>query len=217
VGIPNFYCPTRRAVTGYGTTPAYRNDYAGCAGYFEGQWIDCDFGNTSATRLIPPAPNGGPLNLDERATKNLGNTGGRKGAIVWAGRGAKRTLAQFTDGLSNSILVSEKSLPVTRHGLDGGDNENWHNSGWDEDNIRWHFVPVADAQAPALSGFCQDPPNPSTGGNLWRRMFGSSHAGGVNALLGDGSVKFLKFTIDPGTMRKLSVIDDNEPISADAY
>ncbi len=41
----------------------------------------------------------------------------------------------------------------------------------------------------------------------------SSHPGGINAVLGDGSVRFLKFSIDPGSMRKLSVIDDGEVLA----
>ena len=39
-------------------------------------------------------------------------------------------------------------------------------------------------------------------------MFGSSHPGGSNVVLCDGSVRFLKFTIDPSTMRRLAVVDD---------
>ena len=215
-GIASFYCPTRRAVQGYGTTPTYRNDYAGNAGFYQGQFYECNWlGN--ATGFVPPPPNGLLPIADERTPVNHGNTGGRKGTIVWGARGAKRRLADFLDGTSNSIMVAEKSLPPTRHGTDGGDNERWNNSGWDEDNIRYHFVPVADSAAPALNGQCATPPNPNTGGNLWRRMFGSSHPGGMNAVFGDGSVKFIKFTIDPSTFRRLSVIDDNEPISADSY
>jgi prepilin-type processing-associated H-X9-DG protein len=219
VAIANYFCPSRRAPTSQynGTLTRSRNDYAGCAGFFTGQDIDCDFGNCGATRNIPAPPNGATPNADERATINLGNTGGRKGAIVWSGRGAKRTISEFSDGTSNSILVSEKSLPPDRHGTDGGDNEMWQNAGWDEDNIRWHFPPVPDALAPSLSGFCSTPSSPKTGGTLWRRMFGSSHAGGANALLADGSVRFLKFSIDRSTMRRLAVIDDNEPLSADSY
>jgi prepilin-type processing-associated H-X9-DG protein len=70
--------------------------------------------------------------------------------------------------------------------------------------------------APPLTGFCATPSSPNTGGNLWRRMFGSSHPGGVNMLNCDGSVRFIKFTVDPSTFRRLAVIDDGEPISADA-
>ena len=91
------------------------------------------------------------------------------------------------------------------------------NSGWDEDNIRFHFVPIPDSQAPALNGFCTDPSAANTGGTIWRRMFGGSHPGGVNVLLGDGSVRFVKFTVDPSAFRRLAVIDDNEPMSADQY
>ena len=48
-------------------------------------------------------------------------------------------------------------------------------------------------------------------------MFGSSHPGGINAQFGDGSVRFIKFTVDPSTFRRLAVIDDGEIISADSF
>jgi prepilin-type N-terminal cleavage/methylation domain-containing protein/prepilin-type processing-associated H-X9-DG protein len=216
VAIPGFYCPTRRAPIRYGADPATaisKNDYAGCAGGFQGEIYECrDYGN----RWVPPAPDGFSPLFNERAGVNQGDTAGRKGAIVHGVRG-KRRLADFTDGTSNSIMVAEKSLPVSRHGLDGGDNERWQNSGWDEDNIRFHFIPVADSQAPALNGQCNTPSTPTTGGNLWRRMFGGSHPGGINAVFGDGSVKFLKFTINPSAMRRLACIDDGEVLSSDSY
>ncbi|MDX2036787.1 MAG: DUF1559 domain-containing protein [Isosphaeraceae bacterium] len=219
VGIPNYYCPSRRAVTGYAATIAgvavqtYRNDYAGSAGFLQGEMYEC---RDQSGRWIPPAPNGAAPLANERAAINQGNTGGKKGAIIHPFRGTRR-LADFTDGTSNSVLVAEKSLPPDRLGSDGGDNERWNNAGWDEDNIRYHFVPIADSQAPSLNGQCSNPSTPKTGGTLWRRMFGGPHPGGINALFGDGSVKFLKFTIDPGTFRKVITIDDGEVISADAY
>ena len=37
---------------------------------------------------------------------------------------------------------------------------------------------------------------------------GGPHPGGINAVLGDGSVKFVKFTVSPSTFRKLAVIDE---------
>ncbi|QDV32924.1 DUF1559 domain-containing protein [Tautonia plasticadhaerens] len=218
VSIAIYNCPTRRPLERYGNDPVTattRNDYAGCAGFYHGEYYEC---RTSV--FIPPPPNGieDPANYaDERANLNHGNTGKRKGAIVWSGRGATRKLADFRDGTSNSILVSEKSLPLDRFGADGGDNERWNNAGWDEDNIRYHFVPIPDSQAPSFNGQCSTPPSPTTGGTLWRRMFGSSHPGGLNVLLGDGSVRFVKFTIDPSAFRRLAVIDDGEPMSADQY
>lgn len=217
VGISSFYCPSRRAVQGFGTVPTYRNDYAGCAGFMQGQWYECETSNLNSTRFVPAPPNGLTPIADERTPVNLGNTGGRKGAIVWSGQGAKRRLSDFTDGTSNSIIVGEKCLPPSRWGADGGDNERWNNAGWDECVLRFHFTPMSDFQTAALNGVCSSPESPNTGGNLWRRFFGSSHAGGYNAVFGDGSVKFIKFTVDASTHRRLCVIDDNEPISADSY
>ena len=218
VAIANFYCPTRRAVQRYGTDPMLatsRNDYAGCAGFFQGMSYACGT-DANATQWTPAPPNGMLPNSDERTTVNLGNTGGRKGAFAHGAR-YKRVLADFSDGTSNSIVAGEKSLPLDRHGADGGDNERWQNSGWDEDNLRWHFVPVGDAQAPSLNGFCSTPSSPKTGGSLWRRMFGGPHPGGVNVVLGDGSVRFIKNTVDASTFRRLAVIDDGEPLGADSY
>ncbi|WP_165250573.1 DUF1559 domain-containing protein [Paludisphaera soli] len=219
VAIAYQYCPSRRSPQRYGTdqaTAVGKNDYAGCAGFFTGQSIDCDFGVAEPGRFIPPAPNGATPNSDERSTINQANTGGRKGAIAWSGRGAKRRLAEISDGTSNSILIGEKGLPPDRHAAEGGDNERWNNAGWDEDVVRWHFVPVADRQAPNGAGACATPPTPG-GNSIWRRTFGSSHPGGANMLLCDGSVRFVKFTVDAGTFRKLAVIDDGEPISSDSY
>ncbi len=45
----------------------------------------------------------------------------------------------------------------------------------------------------------------------------SRHAGGINTLLGDGSVRFVKNTINPVTWIALNTISAGEVISADAY
>jgi prepilin-type processing-associated H-X9-DG protein len=45
----------------------------------------------------------------------------------------------------------------------------------------------------------------------------SWHPGGVNALMGDGSVKFVKSTIDGMTWRALGTVAGGEVVSGDAY
>ena len=45
----------------------------------------------------------------------------------------------------------------------------------------------------------------------------SYHPGGVNALMGDGSVRFIKSTIDGRTWRALGTVAGGEAVSADAY
>ncbi len=58
----------------------------------------------------------------------------------------------------------------------------------------------------------------STGGPTWASVSASSyHAGGVNALFGDGSVRWVKSAIDPGVWRALGTVAGGEIVSADAY
>jgi len=198
-----YYCPSRRAPTAYGAVPFGRCDYAGNAGFFQGE-IHEGFGD------IPPPPLGLQPRRNERTSQNFGNFPGRKGFIVWPGRGAKRAMADIVDGTSNTIAAAEKHLPPTRHGTDGGDNERWNNSGWDEDNIRWHFPPLADTDPRAIVVN-------RTGDTVWRRYFGSSHAGGLNAVFADGSVRFISFTVNPLVFMRVCVADDGQAFDASQF
>ena len=208
--IPSYYCPSRRPAGYYQSSATAfasgRCDYAGCAGFYQGE-VHENWGD------IPAAPLGLAPRRNERTPENFGNTGGRKGAMTWSAQGAKRRLADFTDGTSNSIAAAEKHLPPTRWGSDGGDNERWNNAGWDECVIRYHFPPKSDF----------DKTVPATGtlgnfngtGTVWRRYFGSSHPGGLNAVYGDGSVHFAPFTVDAIVWMNLCVIDDGNVVNSD--
>lgn len=198
--VAGFYCPTNRPPTLYNNGLRGRLDYAGCAGFFQGETIE-------GTGDIPAPPLGLAPRGDERGNVNQGDTPRRKGAIMWPGFGGKRKLADFRDGQSNSIAFAEKCTPFARLGSDGGDNERWNNSGWDEDNVRWHFAPVSNQTAPEFR------PG-STNSTAWRRMFGGPHPAGLNAALGDGSVRFYSFTVDANVWRLLCVIDDGEVIDS---
>ncbi len=216
--IKTYYCPSRRAPTGYGTGVFGRCDYAGNAGYYQGEMHE-NKGDIPSQVL----PTVGTLKLgmsprrNERTPENFGNTPGRKGMIVWPAQGAKRRIADVTDGLSNTMLAAEKCLPPQVQGGDGGDNERWNNAGWDECVIRYHFPPMADTDPRALyrggpdgMGGTLDPNS-----SVWRRYFGSSHTGGLNAVLADGSVKFVRFGVDPVAFMYFVVADDGMPNSAD--
>ncbi|QDV65540.1 DUF1559 domain-containing protein [Crateriforma conspicua] len=198
VAVSHYYCPSRRPPKLYNNNLRGRLDYAGCAGFFQGETIE----NTDD---IPEPPLGLGPRGDERSNVNQGDTPGRKGAIVWPGFGTKRTLGDITDGLSNSIMFAEKSIAKKRYGTDGGDNERWNNSGWDEDCIRWHFPPISDRQAPEFR------PG-TTSSTAWRRYFGAAHAEGLNAVRCDGSVNFYAYTVDAELWKNLCVIDDGEQI-----
>jgi len=195
--VSGFYCPSRRAPTGYGSAKFGRTDYASNAGYYHGR-------PDSRVDFIPEMPLGRPAQ-GTRTRANGGLTRGRQGAIVWPGEGDKRILTDFSDGTSNSIVWSEKSLNGLEHGRDGGDNERWNNAGWDECVIRYHFPPKADR-----STYAPDRDNGQS--TNWNRYFGSAHAGGLSAAFCDGSVRFFAFEIDPLTWMRLCLIDDGEII-----
>jgi prepilin-type processing-associated H-X9-DG protein len=129
------------------------------------------------------------------------------------------------DGTSNSIIAAEKALPPVRQGSDGGDNERYNNAGWDECVIRYHFPPKHDLDRTNYA-FCNGPdavpgnfpnnngcvPSNQPGGSLWRRYFGSAHSSGINAVFGDGSVRHIRFNVDPLTFMRAVVIDDGQVI-----
>jgi len=198
--IKTYYCPSRRTPTGYGTGQFGRCDYAASAGFYQGE-VHENQGD------IPAPPLGLAPRRNERTNENFGDMGGRKGYITWSALGAKRRIADVLDGTSNSIIAAEKCLPPTRHGTDGGDNERWNNAGWDECVLRYHFPPKSDLDPTVL---VLSP----TGGTAWRRYFGSSHTGGLNAVFGDGSVKFIRFSVDPLSFMRAVVIDDGAVYNA---
>ncbi|MBX9579819.1 MAG: DUF1559 domain-containing protein [Gemmataceae bacterium] len=210
--IKIYYCPTRRAPIGYGAAMFGRCDYAGNAGIFSGDIHE--FRGDA-----PPPPTGFLPIANERTQWNFGTFGTRGGFIVWPGRGAKRTVAGITDGTSNSIAASEKAIPATRIGTDGGDNERWNNSGWDEDNIRYHFPPLADLDPNNVP--CRTwespfgSPRPGICETVWRRYFGSAHTGGLNAVMADGSVRFIRFGIDPVAFMAACGVDDGLAVPLD--
>jgi prepilin-type N-terminal cleavage/methylation domain-containing protein len=204
------YCPSRRAPTGYGSALFGRCDYAGSAGYYQGE-VHENMGD------IPAPPIGMSPRRNERTPENFGDAAGRKGMIVWPAQGAKRKMTDVTDGLSNTVLAAEKALPPNRHGADGGDNERWNNAGWDECVIRYHFPPKADRDPTNYAFNDNGTPSNTTGGNLWRRYFGSAHTGGLNVVLGDGSVRFVSFTVDPVAWMRACVADDGGVSGASAF
>ena len=78
-----------------------------------------------------------------------------------------------------------------------------------------------------VDSWVYDPDPKVNARNAGQFGFRSQHPGGANFLFGDGSVRFLKDTIDmgspnyadrnPGVYRKLSTKAGGEVISADAY
>ena len=104
-------------------------------------------------------------------------------------------IASVTDGTSNTILAAE-TLPNTC---------NWN--AWSESNSS-----VASTSIPMNQKVSTDRTNPA-----YCYGYQSQHPGGMNASFCDGSVKFLKTTLNQNIYRALSTRNFAEVLSADAY
>lgn len=126
------------------------------------------------------------------------------GVVVHPTGSAKVELQRISDGTSNTVMVAEKWLHPNQHGRDGGDNESWVNAGWDECVVRsgggtftyTHPTTNTSVTIPRTPKPDIEAPNPASG-SVWNQQFGSSHVGGMNALMADGSVRVINFNIDP--------------------
>jgi prepilin-type N-terminal cleavage/methylation domain-containing protein len=115
--------------------------------------------------------------------------------------------AQVTDGLSNTLVISEK---VVRYDLYEGQEAPWPGGGqvsddkgwadgWDPDSVRFAGVPpISDSNADVC--FSDNPAIIKTcigeGGSIPVLFFGSAHATGVNAVYADASGHFVRFDVD---------------------
>ncbi len=124
--IKNYYCPSRRPPSTYGTGSTARADYAGNGGRdMAGEGSE---GMLRRQWRFEPAFTAKPVGAPIEQTL---------------------TMSGVTDGLSNTIMVGEKQCHQTVLGTSGGDNESWNNSGWDQDHVRFGVeVPEPDSKHP---------------------------------------------------------------------
>jgi prepilin-type N-terminal cleavage/methylation domain-containing protein/prepilin-type processing-associated H-X9-DG protein len=109
--------------------------------------------------------------------------------------------ADITDGTSNTLLVADKRLNRSRLGMPN-DDDNGYASGFEDDVIRYTTRPPA----PDYNG--------SGDGDM---RFGSSHSSRFNALLADGSVRGISYSIDPLTFSYLGNMSDGQAVSGDSF
>ncbi|CAN5892508.1 DUF1559 domain-containing protein [soil metagenome] len=138
------------------------------------------------------------------------------------------SFASVRDGLSSTVFLSE----VLQGGINDQRGMIWYgfmggssfSSRYTPNNFRDYYNLEHDADRLNEALFCESEPHrrlscvPAAGGT--QRTFAgakSRHPGGVNALFGDGSVRFLKSTVNPTTWLALNTIRGDEVISAGDY
>jgi prepilin-type N-terminal cleavage/methylation domain-containing protein/prepilin-type processing-associated H-X9-DG protein len=116
-------------------------------------------------------------------------------------QGNATTFASITDGTSNTLMVGEKRLNLLYLGSKQSDDNQGYTAGFNYDTVRkTNRPPLPDYQAQFGDG---------------AGLFGSSHTGGLNFCLADGSVRFLSYAISQRTFKLLGNISDGQPLPSD--
>lgn len=108
-----------------------------------------------------------------------------------------RSFRDFTDGLSNTIIVGERRSPATINGLQIGGDGVWY-------GLWTGPISVTASCYPAF------PLNFKTSGTNNNMAFSSYHVGGGQFLMGDGTVRFISENISSTTYANLASINGGE-------
>lgn len=120
-------------------------------------------------------------------------------------------MAEITDGTSNTAAVGESLQRTT--------SVNW-GTWWGAGN---HTGVHGYVAAPTSAGYTRYLPNGihEAATNVQKLpyawTFGGKHSGGMNMVFGDGSVRFIKQTINPWTWYAINTMAAGEIVSSDAY
>lgn len=248
--IPLYNCPSRRP-PGTGTDRVQLTDYATaqpgtnpCVGSYDpldvwpfsgtnyGRAIRsfwCGDGTSGNWVSADPDTNGSyggvivrtPYRIITPATP----TAPAKGQIV-SGYPLAIKPGQVTDGLSNTLVISEKlvrsdlyegQVPPPPDDAAGqvSDDKGWAD-GWDPDSVRYAGLPpLSDDDA----GTCRSPTQAfrrmciGYGGEIPAIFFGSAHSGGVNAVYADASGHFINFDVDHRVFNSLATRAGEESLT----
>jgi prepilin-type processing-associated H-X9-DG protein len=112
-------------------------------------------------------------------------------------------IADIRDGTSNTLMVSEKRLNLQYLGQPQGNDYIGYTAGWENDIVR----------------STDDPPRPDYNGDDDGNedLFGASHPGRFNAVLADGSVRSISYTIDPIIFSRLGNKSDGQVINGNDF
>jgi len=132
---------------------------------------------------------------------------------------------QVTDGLSNTLVISEKVVradlyegqPAPDPGGGGVSDDRGWSDGWDPDSVRFTGVPpISDADTAICHNSDSGIQRTCIGfeGAIPVLFFGSAHPAGINAVYGDASAHFINFEIDHLVFNALGTRAGDETINS---
>jgi prepilin-type N-terminal cleavage/methylation domain-containing protein/prepilin-type processing-associated H-X9-DG protein len=213
VSIKMYNCPSRRGPTQYEGDPfAWLTDYASAqpGTTFKdpgGVWGLSSCGQTSCVDLMTDNMRFRGVIVRTNYIVQPARTGRPPGPpLISAGIDPPVAVRRITDGLSKTLVISEKRLQPDRYLVgDWHDDRGW-SDGWDPDTIRSTAFPLRQ----------DGMPEPDLGEERnFGYCFGSAHPGGVNAVFADGSVHTINYDIDWVIFNRLGDRADGEVVNAE--
>lgn len=182
--VPLYYCPSNAGLQIWQADTYWR-----ARGNYVVNWGNGDSASAQATTLAP-----------------FGWVGGNTGLPY------SPKLSGFTDGTSNTLLMSENVTTTSDANWDGrGEilNDDANAMGFAFSTVNTPNTTAADIT------FCTAPPGvipnaPCTAAGNKRIAARSAHVGGVHVLMGDGAVRFVSNNIDLNTWRALGTMQGGE-------
>ncbi|MDR3633258.1 MAG: DUF1559 domain-containing protein [Isosphaeraceae bacterium] len=127
---------------------------------------------------------------------------------VFSGSDFSCDIARITDGTSNTCMVGESTTTKSSVAYGGF----WGAGVWTSSHGR-AYPPTSSLVVYGLPNYAQ-----TTGTSaIYAWQMGSLHPGGLNMLFADGSVRFLKSTVNPWVWFGLQTVRGSEVIGADAF
>lgn len=129
---------------------------------------------------------------------------------------SQTSLANITDGTSNTFMVGEKHVPqIGLYRVNYGDSS-IYNGRWVPYSSRLAGLEDPLGLGPndtVISGGGSGGNNPINGDSTWARKFGSWHPGVCGFAMCDGSVQYIQSNIDTRILRDLANRQDGNPVS----
>jgi prepilin-type N-terminal cleavage/methylation domain-containing protein/prepilin-type processing-associated H-X9-DG protein len=193
---PIYYCPSDRI------NALWKGDiYWRARGSYVINWGNMTVPRNPADPVQNPNNGYAPFGYTDFASRNLPRT---------------VTFADFTDGLSNTMLLSEVIMARGDTDYDiRGDMMN-------DDRPCTQFMTLNTPNTGTdVSPYCNqntypaNPPCTNSGSQYAQKAARSRHTGGVNVLIGDGSVRFVRNSVTLATWRALGTMNGGEVLAND--
>lgn len=143
-------------------------------------------------------------------------TNGSNGILVRQGSATVR-IASILDGTSNTVMLGEKRLKRDRFGSTYDDNEPCVSPGWDSEIERRATTDTDNTTMGPSPDITKTVNPPFTDLDSGLVQFGSSHSSGANIVMGDGSVRMIRFAITNTTMQYACQRDDGQAFNPNDF